>query len=247
MAVYYIQEEELFQEYFAENIHIMLEEGHPFIVASRNIDWDGIIKEVIPIVYKDSSAEIGRYLDIRCHCGIYLLQSFYNWTDRFSEEMLRYHGPTRVFCGLSGFPGKKLDHTRIEKFRNQRLGEEGAQVLKRHILHLAKRKGFTNGKNLDIDSTVQEAGIIYPTEMGLMKKFRQRVLKIAEVILGKSSERFQGLVKLGEKAQKAMKEYQFFSKDIGDRFQAIPEDRYDVGIGCLKLENGKWEPCYENF
>ena len=52
MTVYYVQEEDLFQEYFTENIQIKMEKEHPFIVASQNIDWNGLIKDVLPIVYK---------------------------------------------------------------------------------------------------------------------------------------------------------------------------------------------------
>ncbi len=234
MTLYYKQTTELFPQETKQNIDV--DTKHPFVIAAERIDWGMMFEELEPITYKGTNKYIGRRLDIRAHCGIYLLQSAYHWTDRFSEEMMRYHAPTRIFCGYADGRTSWIDHTRIEKFRNQRLGKEGAEVLNKYLLTLAKRYGFTNGKNVDMDTTVQEAGIAYPTEMNLMKKFQERVKKIIEKILGVASVKGEELENLGIKTKEKLKEYQFFAKTKERKQELIEDVREISGIFLEELE-----------
>ena len=90
--------------------------------------------------------------------------------------MIRYYVPARIFCGFLESTGS-LDHTRterssaqqttrIEAFRN-RFGEKGACLITQDMLNVAQEYGFTGPEDVDMDTTVQEAGITHPTEMKL--------------------------------------------------------------------------------
>ena len=233
MTAYYEQSRKLFPQ--NTKLSIEVDPKHPYVIAERNIDWDQLVKEVEPVIYRGILSHIGRRLNIRAHCGIYLLQASCNWTDRQSEEMMRYHAPTRIFCGYAESDTDWIDHTRIEKFRNKRLGKEGAEILNRYLLKTAKSHGFTNGKDVDMDTTVQESGISYPTEMNLMKKFQERVKKIAAEILGNASDKLEELLELGKKTKEKVKEYQFFAKAKEQKEDLLKEVMEISGIFLEKL------------
>jgi hypothetical protein len=217
-------------------VKIPVPTDHPLVTASKKIDWEQMFVEIEPIIYKGINKRLGRKLDLRAHCGMYLLQASFNWTDRFSEEMLRYYAPARIFCGYSADSTRSIDHTKIEKFRN-RLGASGAEVMNKHLLKQAVRCNFTNGKDVDMDTTVQEAGISYPTEMNLMKKFRERVLAIGEKVLGAASDQFEGLKESAKKARKLVKEYQLFAKAQEKKRELIEKAR-EITLGFVEELKG---------
>ena len=97
--------------------------------------------------------------------------------------------------------------------------------MNKYILRLAREGGFTSGKHLDTDTTVQESGITYPTEMKLMKKFQQRVIGILGKIFGAAGEKTMELVNLGKESMKKIKEYQFFTETKEKRKELIGEVR----------------------
>jgi len=207
-----------------ESMKVPVPRMHSLVIGAENIDWHQMFKELEPVIYKGINKGLGRYLDLRAHCGIYLLQSMHNWTDRFSEEMIRYYAPARIFCGYATNSTKSIDHTRIEKFRN-RLGKEGAALMNKYLLMQARKRNFTNGKHVDMDTTVQEAGITHPTEMKLMKKFQERVINLAKKITGTSSGKVKHLKEKIKKTQKLIKEYQFFTKTKEKRKELIDKVR----------------------
>lgn len=226
MAVYYEQQDYIFQksEKNYTDVVIRVHHNHPFVVAAQKIDWIAMFTQLVPILYKGIRKFFGRKLNLRAHCAIYLLQAAHNWTDRRSESMLRYFAPARIFCGFQPESQKAIDHTRIEKFRN-RLGKEGAAVMNKFLLKQAVIHKFTNGKDVDMDTTVQEAGITHPTEMKLMKKFQERVIKISEKIFGTASKKLKDLKEKSKIAQKVFKEYQFFAKTKEKRQELIEKAR----------------------
>lgn len=231
MALFYNQFIELFSENTEYTINV--NPNHPFLAAERKINWDTLVEEITPIVYRGIYKYIGRYLDIRAHCGIYLLQSVHNWTDRQSEDMLSYHAPTRIFCGLENSLKKGIDHTRIEKFRNKRLGREGAEILNKYLLLLGKKQGYTDGKDIDMDTTVQESGITYPTELKLMKKFQERTKKIIEKAVGTMSAEAEKIKEKLIETRQLIKEYQFFTK-IKEKKKDIIAKVREISLDILK-------------
>ena len=210
MSIYYRQFMNLFSQHLNYSIEVDL--NHPIVMAAKKINWDSLIEEITSVIYKGINRYLGRRLDIRAHCGLFLLQSAYNWTDREAEDMLKNHLPTRIFCGLADSIKRGIDHTRIEKFRNRRLGKEGAEILNKYLLLLGTKQGHTDGKNVDMDTTVQEAGITYPTEMKLLKKFQERALKILGQIYGQGKKKTKKVTKKIIETKEKIKEYQFFAK-----------------------------------
>src|SRR3989338_4756508 len=161
---------------------VVLEMNHRLVRLCQSIPWDDLMEKAIPILYEENGIfpELGRPLDLRAHLGAYILQATYGWTDRWTQEMLNFYIPARIFCGyLESEAG--LDRTSIEDFRN-RFGTKGAELITQDMTRVARQFGFTKPDDVDMDTTAQEAGITHPTEMKLMGHLMKRLKKLHEEI-----------------------------------------------------------------
>lgn len=113
---------------------------------------------------------LGRALKLRVHLGAYLLQQLFNKTDRQIEYDIKDNAAYQLFCGVGVVDKWHCpDHTKIEEFRS-RLSPETQQKLANYLAVLASRLGFADANKLDIDSTVQEANMAYPSDVSLLTK-----------------------------------------------------------------------------
>ena len=149
----------------------------------------------------------GRILNLRAHIGALIAQTMNGWTDRQTEEMVRYHAGVRLLCGLEGTT-TTMDRTRIEAFRNC-VGKTCAEELNQLVLRSALGAGFTGIEICAADTTVQESPIAYPTEVGHMKNIAEKILKFGKDLKLKSVE---GLKKLGDKVQGLFTSIRLFTR-----------------------------------
>jgi hypothetical protein len=119
-----------------------------------------------------------------------------NWTDRATEEMIKYHAGVRVLCGLEESQDS-CDRTSVEEFRNM-IGPEGAVELNRVIVREAQRVGFTGTGICSSDTTVQEAPIAHPTEVGHLKNISEKLTGIGKKLKKKVQEKLSELAKKGK-------------------------------------------------
>lgn len=200
-------------EYSSWRTTVRIEPDHRLAVLCWSIAWEELMEKAVPILYAEQgiSAEKGRLLNLRAHLGIYILQTVHGWTDRWSQEMLKFYIPARLFCGFLESEGS-LDHTSIEEFRN-RFGEKGARLITEDMLKVAKSFGFTQPDDVDMDTTVQSAGITHPTEMKLMHHLMKRLTKLHGVIKRAGGRGINGLKRVAEQFKIQLAEYRFFAKD----------------------------------
>jgi hypothetical protein len=170
------------------------------------------MKKAIPILYEEQgiSQNTGRILNLQAHLGAYILQTVHGWTDRWTEEMIRYYIPARIFCGFWESTGS-LDRTRIENFRN-RFGEKGAKLITQDMLNVAREFGFTAPEDLDMDTTVQEAGITHPTEMKLLDHMMKKALNIHKKLIKIGKRGLTGVKKIVNQFSEIYTNYRFFNK-----------------------------------
>jgi hypothetical protein len=149
----------------------------------------------------------GRALDLRAHIGALLAQAMNGWTDRQTEEMVRYHAGVRLLCGLEG-SATTMDRTRIEAFRNC-VGKSCAEELNQLILRSATGAGFTGIEICAADTTVQESPIAYPTEVGHLKNIKDKILKFGKKL---NLPNLAELRKLGDKVQGLFTSIRLFTR-----------------------------------
>jgi len=200
---------------------VSLPAEHRLITLYNSIPWRELMEKAKIVLYDNQgiSPNTGRTLNLQAHLGAYILQTVHGWTDRWTEEMIRFYVPARFFCGFLESTGS-LDHTRIEAFRN-RFGERGAVLITEDMLNVAREFGFTAPNDLDMDTTVQEAGITHPTEMKLLSHLLKKALKIHKKLAGMGKKGFTGIKKIAKQFSEIYTGYRFFARTKEKKSKAI--------------------------
>src|SRR3990167_2898655 len=168
---------------FGQEIVVTVAQNHPLIVLGNQLPWN----EMLELVENDlrqstllKKLHYGRKLKIRIHLGAYLLQQMYNLTDLATETCIRDNGAYQVFCGVGIVDAWHVpDATKIETFRS-RLSPDTQQKLANLMCKNAVDKGLAEAKDIDVDSTAQEANMTYPTDAKMLRKIGTVALKVAK-------------------------------------------------------------------
>jgi hypothetical protein len=193
---------------------VLVNSGDRYRILAENLPWPRLAE--VANIHRAKKVDLynGRPLDLRVHLGALIAQSMSRWTDRETEEMVRLHAGVRLLCGLEQ-SSSTIDRTSIETFRNQ-LGKDGVEEINAVVVVAAKEAGFTNGALCSSDTTVQEAPIAYPTEVGHMKNIAQKLLGIGSKIRKGLKANLQGFA---EQARKTFQEIRLFTR--GKKEQAL--------------------------
>ncbi len=167
---------------------IYVTEDHPLIKLANTLDWERLIEVILPDL-KNSTTKLkwwlGRKLSIRTHLGVYLLQQLFNATDRGIEQQIKFNGVYQMFCGKTIVKNWRCpDHTKIEEFRS-RLSPKTQCFLANEITRLAAKKRFANPEHIDIDSTIQEPDMQYPSISNLLLKVSSMARDVQKLLMDK--------------------------------------------------------------
>jgi transposase, IS5 family len=175
----------------AKNIVIKITDENPLIQLANALPWSEIEKMVLPDLKATTKKKkwwMGRPLRLRIHLGAYFLQQLFGLTDRQIEYSIKDNAAYQLFCGK--FLVKQWhcpDRTKIEEFRT-RLSPNTQKKLANVVAHHAVFLGYADASAIDIDSTVQEANMRYPTDGNLLCKIGAMAKKVASYLNGKLLE-----------------------------------------------------------
>jgi hypothetical protein len=204
-----IYQQSLFSKAVA--ISVAVPEHNRYRVLENILPWPEMADIANKFRGQKVSLTNGRPLDMRLHLGAFVAQTMNNWTDRETEEMVRYHAGVRILCGLQECT-QGSDRTSIEKFRNM-VGPQGAEELNHIVVQHAVGAGFTGSEICSSDTTVQEAPIQHPTEVGHLKKIGEKLSGIGKMIGGKISTAIKNL---GQTAKDLVTEIRLFTRGKAD-------------------------------
>src|SRR5262249_10935185 len=159
-------------QFCSSEISIHIKEEHPIIRLAQSLPWREMADLVLPDLKNTKKGQWtqGRKLKLQPHLGAYLLQQFFNRTDRQIEYDIKDNAAYQIFCGRNAVEKWHVpDHTKIEKFRS-RLSQETQRQLANKITQHAVKLGYGKANEVDVDSTVQEANMAYPADSCLLKK-----------------------------------------------------------------------------
>ncbi len=164
---------------------ISIMEDHPLVLLAKTLPWEQMYTLILPDLKNTTIKKQwwrGRKLKVRIHLGAYILQQIYNKKDREMEADLKANAAYQIFCGHGivknwHSPG----HTKIETFRS-RLNPETQQHLANLTAQHAVHLGIAEPSVLDVDSTVQQANITYPTDAKMLRKLGDIASKVAAAI-----------------------------------------------------------------
>jgi len=165
---------------FRSRLDQMINRKHPLFVLAHQIDWSYFEKKFGP-TYVDGVGSPGK--PIRLMVGLHYLKYTFSESDEALVEKFIENPYWQYFCGFQYFQHTfPIDPSSMTRFR-QRIGSVGAEELLKEALNTAKRNGYLHESHLNkvnIDTTVQEKAIAFPTDARLYYKMREALVRAAE-------------------------------------------------------------------
>jgi len=165
---------------FRSRLDQILNRRHPLYRLADSIDWSVFDREFGPL-YVDNIGRPG--LPIRLLVGLHYLKHAFNVSDETVVDQFIENGYWQYFCGFEYFQHEfSLDPTTLVKWR-KRIGPKGMEKLLKATVETAKSKEYVTEKHLErvnVDTTVQEKAIAFPTDARLYHKARRILVKLAK-------------------------------------------------------------------
>lgn len=167
-------------ELFRARLSQILDHAHPLFRLANEIDWSFFESEFGPL-YVENFGRPG--LPIRLLVGLHYLKHAYNESDESVVGRFLENPYWQYFCGFDYFQHSlPLDPTSLVKWR-KRLGPEGVEKLLEATIETAKqtkRLKENHVKKVNVDTTVQEKAIAFPTDARLYHKARVTLVRAAK-------------------------------------------------------------------
>ena len=181
-------------ELFGAHLSELLNRAHPLYVLAERIDWSQF-DAVIDACYAD---ELGRPgVNTRLMVGLLYLKHAYDESDESVVARWVENPYWQFFCGLSYMQHElPIDPSSLSKWR-KRVGTERLEKLLEATLHTAlamKAVRPQEFQQVNVDTTVQEKAIAFPTDARLYHKLRVALVRRAKSlgIVLRQSYRFRG-------------------------------------------------------
>lgn len=179
---------------------------HPLYRLAEAIDWTCFETELGPL-YAEAVGRPG--LPTRLMVGLHYLKYLFDESDESVVEKWVENPYWQFFCGRTYFEHELPCHpTSLVRWR-RRLGAAGVEKLLTETLSTAKREEALREseiKRVNVDTTVQEKAVAFPTDARLYHKARRtlvRTAKAADIPLRQTYVRLgkQALARQGRYAQ----------------------------------------------
>jgi len=165
---------------YRTNLNQILNHTHPLFKLANQIDWLEFEKE-FGKTYDEKNGRPG--CPTRLMVGLHYLKHTFNESDESVLERFIENPYWQYFCGFEYFQHHlPIDSSSLTRFR-KRLGSGGFEKLFEQVLDTAKRGGHITESHLNkvnIDTTVQEKAIAFPTDARLYHKMRATLVQAAE-------------------------------------------------------------------
>lgn len=164
----------------AMRLRELLDKQHPLYQLTAALNWQ-VFDEAFGRFYAE---EKGRpALPIRLLVGLHYLKHLYNLSDEVVVASWVENPYWQYFCGEEVFQHHlPCDPTSLVKWR-KRVGAEGMETLLKETLDTARREQALKeheAERVNVDTTVQEKAIAFPTDARLYHKARRALLRLAQ-------------------------------------------------------------------
>jgi transposase, IS5 family len=196
------------------SIQTTVPSSDPLIKLCNALDWSAMTELALPDLKFTAKGfwHLGRRLCLRSHLSVMVLQCLLKETDRGIESRINQTPVYQLFTGFGILHRWKCpDHTKIEEFRS-RLKPETHKQIGHYVLQIAAAHGFADASWMDIDSTVQESNMAYPSDATLMKKLSEKCHKVIEYLKEKKKPYAPNFSIDIERIRKMAQSYFFLAK-----------------------------------
>ena len=168
------------KDLFRSRLEQMINRKHPLCMLAREIEW-GVFEEAFGPCYVEGVGRPG--IAIRVVVGLQYLKYTYNESDESVVERFLENPYWQYFCGYEYFQhGAPIDPTSLVKWR-KRVGADGMESLLQETIEAAKRMKLVREqevKRVNVDTTVQEKAIAFPTDARLYYKMLERLVRVGK-------------------------------------------------------------------
>jgi IS5 family transposase len=164
---------------FRSRLDQILDHKHPLFVLSDQIDWT-VFENKFGKLYADRGRPA---LPTRLMVGLHYLKHAFDESDESVVARLLENPYWQYFCGFEFFLHRlPLDPSSLVRWR-KRIGPKQMEQLLTETLETAKREEHLTEQHMErvnVDTTVQEKAIAYPTDARLYHKARVLLVKAAK-------------------------------------------------------------------
>ena len=165
---------------FRSKLTNILNHRHPLYALADRIEWKVFEGSFGPL-YDEG---MGRpAIPIRVMVGLHYLKHAYDESDESVVEKFLENPYWQHFCGFEYFQHElPIDPSSMTRWR-KRIGSDGVEKLLKETIETAKREKLLKRVDVDrvnVDTTVQEKAIAFPTDARLYHKARRRLVKEAK-------------------------------------------------------------------
>ena len=155
-----------------------LNQRHPLYILANQVNWVQFDDAFLPLYCPDNGRPAK---PIPLMVGLLMLKHIRNISDESIVEQWSENNYYQYFCGERSFvPGFPCQASELVHFR-KRIGEEGiALILKESIRINGDDSGDPHDPHVNVDTTVQEKNITFPTDAKLHRKIISKCHAIAE-------------------------------------------------------------------
>lgn len=158
----------------------LLNPNHSLVQLAHVIDWS-VFEEQFEPLYAQGIGRPG--LSTRLLVGLHYLKHLYDVSDETVVYEFVENPYWQYFCGLGYFEHELPCHpTSLVKWR-KRVGPAGVERLLQETLDAARRSKALSSKEIqrvNVDTTVQEKAIAFPTDARLYHKARRALVRAAK-------------------------------------------------------------------
>ncbi len=205
-------------------VSIFVPDDHPLLQLKRALDWKAI-KAVMINHWRVAGRNVDGGPGLRWPVDLYVPLLVLMWVETLHSRQMEKHlnesVVARRFLDLTEQEVMHIrDHASIAR-AEESLGAKGKAEVNALIIKAAQEMGFTSGKILSSDTTVQEPAIGYPTEPGILKGWAQRIERaLKKLRVGGVKAARSGIEKVKEIYQ-SVKEHQLFAQTKEERKKII--------------------------
>ena len=164
---------------FRSRLDQILDRKHPLFILSDQIDWT-VFENKFGTLYADRGRPA---LPTRLMVGLHYLKHAFDESDESVVARLLENPYWQYFCGFEFFIHRlPLDPSSLVRWR-KRIGPKQMEQLLAETLEAAKREEHLAEQHMErvnVDTTVQEKAIAYPTDARLYHKARVLLVKAAK-------------------------------------------------------------------
>lgn len=157
------------------NFEDTLNQNHPLFILANKIHWHVFEDAFLPL-YSPNKGRPAK--PIRLMVGLLMLKHIRNISDESVVEQWSENNYYQYFCGETSFiAGAPCEASELVHFRH-RIGQAGIELIFKESIRI--NGDDANDDNVNIDTTVQEKNITFPTDAKLHKKIIKKCQSIAK-------------------------------------------------------------------